>query len=245
MAALLRSHPLSSLFCIVALGIAFWSCGSSVDVEPSPPPTGGSGGSGSGGGSDGGNGGAGGEMTPPDPPDAGADAATGGGPGCDQGTTPIPPANPGEQACNCPSSPGITLSGDCGALTLTAPYVEANDPMYCSPSMAYAYGFYCAWNFTWVVLNACVAKDTAPCIRIRWNKPDNADEPVTIEGKLIDGAGEVFTLSDIALDGTLPWNGPAATGTFKAAGTGEKGNKKITIEGTFDLCVAESSACPN
>jgi len=199
-----------------------FGCSSSIDVEPSPsPPPGGSD--------------AGLDASPPDPPAPPPDTMPDGG----------PDSGPPEPACDCPSSPGFVLSGDLGPLTLTAPYVEANDPMYCTPSLAYAWGFHCSWNFDLVVLNACLDKDTAPCIRITWKKLDDESGSVTIEGKVIDGAGEVWTLSDIALDGTLPWNGPAATGMFTAVGTDEEGDKKIAIGGSFDLCVAESSACPN
>jgi hypothetical protein len=249
----LRLRALSSLIGIAALGVAIGSCGSSVDVEPAspPPPTGGGVGGGSGGSGGSGDAGAGGETIPPDPPppdpepDAGTDGSTGGSAGCDQGRTPFPSTDPGGPACSCPSSPGITLTGDCGPLTLTAPYVKANDLMYCSPSLAYAYGFFCSGNFTRVVLNACLAEDTAPCIRINWVKPSNPNGSVAIDGELIDGAGELFTLSDITLTGDLPWNGPAATGTFAATGTGTDGKKPIKIQGSFDLCVAEWSACPN
>jgi hypothetical protein len=232
MATPLRSRVLSSLICIAALGGAIVSvaapgCGSSVDVEgTSSPPVEGSD--------------AGPDASPQDPQDPPPDP-----------TDPPPPADagpdssPGQPACTCPSSPGFVLSGDLGPLTLTAPYIEENDGMFCEPTLAYAWGLYCSWNFTWILLNACADYNTAPCIRISWKQPDEPNAPVTLEGKVIDATGEVWTLSDIELTGDLPWDGPAATGTFTALGTGEKGNKPIAIQGSFDLCVAESLSCPN
>jgi hypothetical protein len=67
---------------------------------------------------------------------------------------------------------------------------------------------------------------------------------VTLDGQFVDGAGVVWALSEIAIEGDLPWNGPAAAGTWKAVGTRDDG-ATIKLEGSFDLCVAESKACPN
>jgi hypothetical protein len=217
--------------CVAALGGAVMSgaapgCGSSVDVEGTSSPPAGSSDAGPDAPS---------QDPPPDPtnppppplPDAGPDSG---------------PSGP---ECKCPSSPGFVLGGDLGPLTLTAAYVEENDMISCGPTLAYAWGFHCSWNFTRMLLNACADYNTPPCIRISWNEPDEPNPQVTLEGKVIDATGEVWTLSDIDLTGDLPWNGPMATGTFTAVGTSKKNNKPIAIQGSFDLCVAESLACTN
>jgi hypothetical protein len=233
MASFRRSGVLSSLICAAALQLAVRAlaliaapgCGSSIDVDSSTsPPAGGSD--------------AGPDAPAQDPPDPPPDPTD---PPPDAG----PDSGPSGPECDCPSSPGFILSGDLGPLTLTAPYIENSDLLFCSPSLAYAWGYHCSWNFDMVILNACAEKNTAPCIRIGWKKLDEPNATPTVEGKVIDATGETWTLSDIALSGDLPWNGPAATGTFTATGTGEKGNKSIVIQGSFDLCVAESVACPN
>lgn len=221
MVSLSLSRVVSSLLCAAALGGSAFGCGSSVEVEgASSPPIESSD--------------AGPDAPPPDdPPDP---------------SDPLPDAgsvDPPGSACDCPSSPGFVLSGDLGPLTLTAPFILNSDLIFCMPPLAYAWGFHCSWNETVVVLNACVEKNVAPCIRITWMKPDHEGAVATLNGTVIDAAGEMWILNDIALSGDLPWDGPAAVGTFTAVGTNEKGNQSIAIEGSFDLCVAESSACTN
>lgn len=192
------------------------------------------------------------ETDPPDPPpnDAGPgpDSGAGGGPpapGCAPGTTKLPPSpqSPGP-ACKCESSPGFVLNGGCGPLVLSAPYINQNDALFCDPSLAYADGVECSPDFDKITLGACVDEDTAPCIRLRRREvgEEGMEGVVTIDGHLIDGAGVVWTLSDIMLEGNLPWPAPSVTGTFKAVGA-RKDGEVIQVEGSFDLCVAEVTSC--
>ena len=155
---------------------------------------------------------------------------------------PPSPQSPGP-ACECESSPGFVLNGDCGPLVLPAPYINPNDTLYCNPSLAYADGVTC-WDVDKIALGACVDEDTAPCIRLRrseWRE-EGMDGVVTFDGHLIDGAGVVWALSDITLEGNLPWPAASVTGTFKAVGVSKDG-ATIQVGGSFDLCVAEVSSC--
>src|SRR5262249_33920766 len=141
--------------------------------------------------------------------------------------------------CPCSQAGQVAVELECGLLSMASPYLPP-DATGCILDKPYAVAYECKGTHWSLQVYACAGEGLWPCLHIgvsTW--PDGESS----EGQLIDGSGNLWTLTDIQMPDALPWEGSSAKGSFSAVATGADG-AQLTLKGSYDVCIADAAICP-
>lgn len=142
--------------------------------------------------------------------------------------------------CGCLPSEGFVLDGDCGRLSLDAPFIRAPElDVPCGTSEPFGQTDECG-GLTTHVVGACRDEGYSPCMLLRYRE-GGSSVPVLMGGLFVDGAGETWTLEEGGVDLVATDQG-RDTGTFQGTAR-NAGGETLSLEGRFEVCVAFATAC--